>query len=150
MLVAQSHITKHTRIPRLLRKGREGRGQHASCRPPLSGHASLQPEFRIELEVKHDTGRRPKVILRKLVVLELEEVGSREFQLERPESEVACEVVVGQTAKRLRQSPSVYCWCQTSPRLRALPNRTWAKGVVVPWKERNEGQKGRWTAYSVG
>ena len=65
----------------------------------LSGHASLQPEFRIELEMKHNTGRRPKVILRKLIVLELEEVGSKEFQLERPESEVACEVVVEATAK---------------------------------------------------
>ena len=64
-----------------------------------SGHASLQPEFRIELQMKHDTGRRSKVILRKLVVLELEEVGSKEFQLERPESEVACEVVVEPTAK---------------------------------------------------
>ena len=50
--------------------------------------------------MKHDTGRRPKVILRKLVVLELEEVGSREFQLKRPEGEVACEVVVEPTAKR--------------------------------------------------
>src|SRR5215467_6539839 len=65
-----------------------------------SDHASLQREFRVELEVKHDTGRRPKVILRKLVVLEVEEVGSREFQLKRPEGEVACEVVVEPTAKR--------------------------------------------------
>ena len=36
-------------------------------------------EYLAELEAKRDASRRTKVILRKFVVLDLEEVGSKEF-----------------------------------------------------------------------
>ena len=69
--------------------GRPG-GRHISCPPPLSDAASYRLEYPAELEAKRDAGRRTKVILRKFVVLEFEEVGLKEFQLYRPESKASC------------------------------------------------------------
>ena len=76
-----------------------------------------------------------------MVVLELEEVGSKELQLERPESEVACEVVVEPTAKCQAKSACVLLVSNIPAFARATPYRTCAEGVVRPIGRTKQGPK---------
>lgn len=77
---------------------------------------------------KRDAGRRTKVILRKFVVLELEEAGSKEFQLYRPECKVSCYLVISPPAECPGKVCLLSACVQTSRRLRALHQQDAGKG----------------------